>query len=245
MSHPTSTPSLSGVSGGPSLSASITGHLPFSTLPLQQLTAPLTRVVLPTLSRIRDDALFLRYLVRAQLLNSYILVGALAIGASVAQPLIATTLGPQLVWRGAYFPGSRAGRRVPGPRVPLLLDFPGARHDRSRVALRRLWPSGYGRFPVCRCSLLGDRRRSGERLPGSALLLAPVHVVRGAQGRDTRRLDYRRHDSGPSALHRHLHGDAGRPADLSQHWTPAAGVSCRVGAARLPALRQGSSSCPR
>ena len=68
------------------------------TLPLQQLTAPLTRVVLPTLSRIRDDALFLRYLVRAQLLNSYILVGALAIGASVAQPLIATTLGPN--WSG-------------------------------------------------------------------------------------------------------------------------------------------------
>ena len=68
------------------------------TLPLQQLTAPLTRVVLPTLSRIRDDALFVRYLVRAQLLNSYILVGALVTGAAVAQPLIATTLGPK--WSG-------------------------------------------------------------------------------------------------------------------------------------------------
>jgi PST family polysaccharide transporter len=69
------------------------------TLPLQQLTAPLTRVVLPTLSRIRDDnALFQRYIVRAQLLNSYILVGALAVGAAVAQPLIATTLGPN--WAG-------------------------------------------------------------------------------------------------------------------------------------------------
>lgn len=67
-------------------------------LPLQQLTAPLTRVVLPTLSRIRDEALFLRYLVRAQLLNSYILVGSLCIGAAVAQPLIATTLGPK--WSG-------------------------------------------------------------------------------------------------------------------------------------------------
>jgi O-antigen/teichoic acid export membrane protein len=68
------------------------------TSPLQQLTAPLTRVVLPTLSRIDDDALFRRYLVRAQLLNSYILVGALAVGASVAQPLIATTLGSK--WSG-------------------------------------------------------------------------------------------------------------------------------------------------
>jgi O-antigen/teichoic acid export membrane protein len=68
------------------------------TLPLQQLTAPLTRVVLPTLSRIRDDALFVRYLVRAQLLNSYILVGTLVVGAAVAQPLIATTLGPK--WSG-------------------------------------------------------------------------------------------------------------------------------------------------
>jgi O-antigen/teichoic acid export membrane protein len=68
------------------------------TLPLQQLTAPLTRVVLPTLSRIRDDELFQRYLVRAQLLNSYILVGTLSVGAAVAQPLIATTLGPK--WSG-------------------------------------------------------------------------------------------------------------------------------------------------
>lgn len=68
------------------------------TLPLQQLTAPLTRVVLPTLSRIHDEALFIRYLVRAQLLNSYILVGALVTGAAVAQPLIATTLGPK--WSG-------------------------------------------------------------------------------------------------------------------------------------------------
>jgi PST family polysaccharide transporter len=68
------------------------------TLPLQQLTAPLTRVVLPTLSRIRDEALFVRYLVRAQLLNSYILVGTLVLGAAVAQPLIATTLGPK--WSG-------------------------------------------------------------------------------------------------------------------------------------------------
>jgi PST family polysaccharide transporter len=68
------------------------------TLPLQQLTAPLTRVVLPTLSRIHDDALFVRYLVRAQLLNSYILVGTLVVGAAVAQPLIETTLGPQ--WSG-------------------------------------------------------------------------------------------------------------------------------------------------
>ncbi len=68
------------------------------TLPLQQLTAPLTRVVLPTLSRIRDEALFVRYLVRAQLLNGYILVGALVVGAAVAQPLIATTLGPK--WSG-------------------------------------------------------------------------------------------------------------------------------------------------
>jgi O-antigen/teichoic acid export membrane protein len=68
------------------------------TLPLQQLTAPLTRVVLPTLSRIRDDALLMRYLVRAQLLNSYILVGSLVTGAAVAQPLIAITLGPR--WSG-------------------------------------------------------------------------------------------------------------------------------------------------
>jgi O-antigen/teichoic acid export membrane protein len=64
-------------------------------LPVQQLAAPLTRVVLPILARVEDDDIFLRYVRRAQLMMSYGLVGSFAVAASVAQPLVVIVLGPQ------------------------------------------------------------------------------------------------------------------------------------------------------
>lgn len=63
-------------------------------LPVAQLAAPLTRVVLPILSRVDDEERYLRYLARIQLMLSYGLVGAFMVVASIAQPLIAIVLGP-------------------------------------------------------------------------------------------------------------------------------------------------------
>jgi PST family polysaccharide transporter len=63
-------------------------------LPVQQLASPLTRVALPTLSRIDDDKTFVRYVERAQLVLGYLLCGIFALAASVAQPLITFLLGP-------------------------------------------------------------------------------------------------------------------------------------------------------
>ena len=218
------------------------------TLPLQQLTAPLTRVVLPTLSRIRDDALFLRYLVRAQLLNSYILVGALAIGASVAQPLIATTLGPN--WSGVapIFQVLALGGAFQA--LGYLYYWIFLARDMTGVALRY---GVFGRaamvvflFVGVHFSVIGA---AWGATAGSALLWLLYTLFAVPRAGIRVGLDYRRHDSGPSALHRHLHGDAGRPADFSQHWTPAAGVSCRVGAdgclpcGRDPPRARGETRC--
>lgn len=66
-------------------------------LPLQQLAAPLTRVALPVLSRITDEAQFKRYVHRMQLVLSYCLVGLLAFVASTSAPLLTVVLGSQWV----------------------------------------------------------------------------------------------------------------------------------------------------
>jgi PST family polysaccharide transporter len=68
-------------------------------VPLRQVTAPLLRVVLPVLSRVRDDdAVFLRYVGNAQLVGSHILGTAFAIAAGLAVPEVAILFGSD--WSG-------------------------------------------------------------------------------------------------------------------------------------------------
>lgn len=67
--------------------------------PLQQITAPLSRVVLPVLSRVQhDEAAYLRFFRRFQLSVCYTLGLGFAILAGIAVPVIAVLLGPQ--WSG-------------------------------------------------------------------------------------------------------------------------------------------------
>ncbi|SIR78597.1 lipopolysaccharide biosynthesis protein [Microbacterium sp. RURRCA19A] len=68
-------------------------------LPVQQLAAPMTRVALPVLSRIDDDAQYRRYVGAAQRVLSYLLVGSFIFLAAVASPLFSILFGPQ--WGGS------------------------------------------------------------------------------------------------------------------------------------------------
>jgi O-antigen/teichoic acid export membrane protein len=68
-------------------------------VPLRQVTAPLLRVVLPVLSRVKDDReVFLRYVGSAQLVGSHILGTAFAIAAGLAVPEVAILFGAK--WSG-------------------------------------------------------------------------------------------------------------------------------------------------
>ncbi|MDQ6662741.1 MAG: lipopolysaccharide biosynthesis protein [Chloroflexota bacterium] len=65
-------------------------------VPLEQINAPMTNVVLPVLSRVRDDKQkFVSYLLRAQLVNCYILGTGFAFAAGLASPLVALIFGSQ------------------------------------------------------------------------------------------------------------------------------------------------------
>ena len=56
-------------------------------MPLNQVNAPLTRVALPVLSRVRDDGpTYRRYLSRAQLVGCYVTATGFAVGAGLAEP---------------------------------------------------------------------------------------------------------------------------------------------------------------
>ena len=63
-------------------------------LPLQQLAAPMTQVAVPILSRLDDSDRFRSYVVRAQLILSYLLCGAFLTAAALAIPLLDLVLGP-------------------------------------------------------------------------------------------------------------------------------------------------------
>ena len=64
-------------------------------LPVQQVAAPLTRVVLPQLSaRLADPPAFARAVRMAQLLLTTILLGVLGFVAGAARPLVEVVLGP-------------------------------------------------------------------------------------------------------------------------------------------------------
>jgi PST family polysaccharide transporter len=68
-------------------------------LPLQQLASPLTRVVLPYLTRLTDAAAFAAAARKAQVVLAYGLIAILSILASTSEPLIHVVLGAR--WVGA------------------------------------------------------------------------------------------------------------------------------------------------
>ena len=67
--------------------------------PLNQINAPLTRVVLPVLSRVQDDdATYNRYLHRAQLVACYLTATVFTVCTGLSYPLTAVLFGPR--WLG-------------------------------------------------------------------------------------------------------------------------------------------------
>jgi PST family polysaccharide transporter len=70
------------------------------TLPLNQINAPATRVALPVLSRIQDDAVrFKAFILRGQILLLHLVAFIFAFTTALASPLIVLVLGSQ--WTGA------------------------------------------------------------------------------------------------------------------------------------------------
>ena len=68
-------------------------------VPLQQVSVPMTRVVLPVLSRVQDeDETYARYVSKAQLVGCYMLASGFAVAAGVSVPLVALLFGPK--WSG-------------------------------------------------------------------------------------------------------------------------------------------------
>jgi O-antigen/teichoic acid export membrane protein len=68
-------------------------------VPLQQVSVPMTRVVLPVLSRVQgDDETYARYVSKAQLVGCYMLASGFAVAAGVSVPLVAVLFGPK--WSG-------------------------------------------------------------------------------------------------------------------------------------------------
>jgi PST family polysaccharide transporter len=62
--------------------------------PLNKINAPLTRVALPILSRIQqDDARFMHYLSKAQVVSCYITASAFALIAGLAEPIVRVLFG--------------------------------------------------------------------------------------------------------------------------------------------------------
>ena len=68
-------------------------------VPLQQVSVPMTRVVLPVLSRVQDDdETYARIVSKAQLVGCYMLASGFAVTAGVSVPLVALLFGPK--WSG-------------------------------------------------------------------------------------------------------------------------------------------------
>ena len=68
-------------------------------VPLLQVNVPMTRVVLPVLSRVQDeDETYARYVSKAQLVGCYMLASGFAVAAGVSVPLVALLFGPK--WSG-------------------------------------------------------------------------------------------------------------------------------------------------
>ncbi len=65
-------------------------------VPINQVNDPMTRVVLPLLSRVHDDpAVYQRYLEKAQRVGTYGLGPLFSVAAGLAAPLVALLFGPQ------------------------------------------------------------------------------------------------------------------------------------------------------
>ena len=68
-------------------------------VPLNQINAPMTRVVLPVLARVQDEAKrYERYVLRAQMVGCYVLATLFAIAAGASVPIVAILFGKQ--WSG-------------------------------------------------------------------------------------------------------------------------------------------------
>src|SRR3954447_13475135 len=64
-------------------------------VPLTQVNNPMTRVVLPVLSRVQDeDQTYQRYVGKAQLIGCYVLASVFAVAAGVSVPLVRVLFGP-------------------------------------------------------------------------------------------------------------------------------------------------------
>ena len=92
-------------------------------VPLQQVSVPMTRVVLPVLSRVQDeDETYARYVSKAQLVGCYMLASGFAVAAGVSVPLVALLFGPK--WSGVapIFAALAIGGIFRGIEPDFLLD---------------------------------------------------------------------------------------------------------------------------
>ena len=89
-----------GIVWGPGAAGLYTRVYQLLQVPLQQVNAPLTRVVLPVLSRLQDDRpQFDRFFARFQLAICYVLGVGFAILAGISDPLVGVLFGS--TWSGA------------------------------------------------------------------------------------------------------------------------------------------------
>lgn len=84
--------------GGPAPSGIYDRANKLLTVPLQQLNAPMARVILPVLSRLQDDdETFAKFVGRFQLVSCYVLGWSFGVGAALSTPLVLVLLGQD--WR--------------------------------------------------------------------------------------------------------------------------------------------------
>ena len=103
-------------------------------VPINQISDPTSRVILPILSRVHDDPpTYQRYVEKAQHVGTYALAPAFSIAAGLAAPLVAVLFGPQVARRGPDLRRPRAGRGVPRSRPGHLSRLPLQRKRRPAV----------------------------------------------------------------------------------------------------------------
>lgn len=65
-------------------------------VPINQINDPMARIILPVLSRVREDRqTYQRYVEKAQLIGSWLLATAFSLAAGLAVPLVAVLFGPK------------------------------------------------------------------------------------------------------------------------------------------------------
>ena len=87
---------LIGAVWGPALLGLYSRAYQLLMMPLNQINAPMTRVVLPVLSKVQDDPVrYHRYVSRVQLVACYVTATVFAVAAVLADPLVRVIFGPQ------------------------------------------------------------------------------------------------------------------------------------------------------